>query len=163
MVAAISLLDRARDAVASVCDPEIPGLSIVDLGVLRDVVLVDGVVEARITPTYSGCPAMDMIARDIEVALLHAGIPNARVRRVLAPAWTTDWISPTGRAHLESLGIVPPPAAGARPALFALRAVRCPHCGSAQTETLAAFGTTACKSLHRCLDCREPFDAFKCH
>ncbi len=163
MVTDATILDRARAAAASVSDPEIPGLSIADLGVLRDVVLVDGVVEVRITPTYSGCPAMDFIARDLEAALRRAGIANARVRHVLAPAWTTDWISPAGRAHLASLGIVPPPAAGSRLALFGMAAPPCPRCGSAQTETLSVFGSTACKSLHRCLTCREPFDAFKCH
>ena len=130
------------------------GLSIADLGVLRDVVLVNGCVEIRITPTYSGCPAMHAITQDVQAALTQAGIQGARVRLVLAPAWSTDMITPAGHARLAELGIAPP-IRGKRPA--------CPLCGSAETETLAQFGSTACKSLHRCLACREPFDAFKCH
>ena len=148
------ILSRARDAAANVCDPEIPGLSIADLGVLRDVVLVNGCVEIRITPTYSGCPAMHAITQDVQAALTHAGIQGARVRLVLAPAWSTDMITPAGHARLAELGIAPP-IRGVVPA--------CPLCGSVETETLAEFGSTACKSLHRCLACREPFDAFKCH
>jgi ring-1,2-phenylacetyl-CoA epoxidase subunit PaaD len=154
MVAGSSLLARAEAAARGVCDPEIPGLSIADLGVLRDVVLTQDGVEVCITPTYSGCPAMDTIARDIEAALARAGIAPARVRLVLAPAWSTDMITPAGHAHLASLGIAPP-VRGTAP--------RCPRCGSANVETLSEFGSTACKSLHRCLACREPFDAFKCH
>ena len=151
---ATAILARAYAIAASVCDPEIPGLSIADLGVLRDIVLADGQVEVRITPTYSGCPAMHAIAQDIQAALAEAGIASARVRLVLSPAWSSDMITPAGHAHLANLGIVPP-VRGIAP--------RCPVCGSAKTETLSAFGSTACKSLHRCLSCREPFDAFKCH
>lgn len=149
-----ALLTHARDVAASVCDPEIPGLSIADLGVLRDVVLADGQVEIRITPTYSGCPAMHAITTDVQAALTRAGITPARVRITLTPAWSTDMITPAGHAHLSALGIAPP-VRGITP--------RCPRCGSPDTETLSAFGSTACKSLHRCLACREPFDAFKCH
>lgn len=151
------LLVRARAAAATVSDPEIPGLSIADLGVLRDVVVTDGVVEVRITPTYSGCPAMEVIADDVRAALSRDGIGDARVRLVLAPAWSSDWISPAGRAHLAALGIAPPGRVGAAAALV------CPRCGAGETEMISAFGSTACKSLHRCLSCREPFDAFKCH
>lgn len=163
MVTDATVLQRARAAAAGVCDPEIAGLSIADLGVLRDVVLVDGVVEIRITPTYSGCPAMEAITLDVQTALARAGIADARIRRVLAPAWTTDWITEAGRAHLAALGIVPPPTTGSRRALFGAPSPACPLCGSAETEILAEFGSTACKSLHRCIACREPFDAFKCH
>lgn len=154
MVADATLLDRARAAAARVCDPEIPGLSIADLGVLREVVLADGVVEVRISPTYSGCPAMEAISQDIETALAEAAIAPARVRLVLGPAWGTDMISPAGHAHLASLGIAPPVKG---------RAPACPRCGSQETELLSRFGSTACKALHRCLACREPFDVFKCH
>lgn len=154
MVTDANILSRAREAAARVCDPEIPGLSIADLGVLRNVVITDGNVEVQITPTYSGCPAMHAITQDVQSALTQAGITTARVRLVLAPAWSTDMITPTGHARLAELGIAPP-IRGARPA--------CPLCGSVETETLAEFGSTACKSLHRCRACREPFDAFKCH
>jgi len=154
MVTASSILARARAVAATVCDPEIPGLSIADLGVLRDVVLADGHLEIRISPTYSGCPAMHAIAQDLQAALAEAGIAPARVRLVLSPAWSSDMITPAGHAHLASLGIAPP-VRGSAP--------HCPLCGSAETETLSAFGSTVCKSLHRCLTCREPFDAFKCH
>jgi len=152
-----ALLERARAAAAAVSDPEIPGLSIADLGVLRDVVVEDGVVEVRITPTYSGCPAMEVIADDVRAALARDGIEAARVRLVLAPAWSSDWITPAGRAHLAALGIAPPGRVGDAAALV------CPRCGARETEMISAFGSTACKSLHRCLSCREPFDAFKCH
>lgn len=154
MVTDATILTRARDAARSVCDPEIPGLSIADLGVLRDVVLTGDGIEVRITPTYSGCPAMHAIAADVQAALTQAGIAPARVRLVLSPAWSTDMITPAGHAHLAALGIAPP-VRGIAP--------RCPLCGSAETETLSEFGSTACKSLHRCLTCREPFDMFKCH
>ena len=123
MVTDATIIARARDAAATVCDPEIPGLSIADLGVLRDVVLVDGFVEVHITPTYSGCPAMHAIAQDVQAALTLASIAPARVRLVLSPAWSTDMITPAGCAHLASLGIAPP-----------LRGItpRCPRCGSAE-------------------------------
>jgi ring-1,2-phenylacetyl-CoA epoxidase subunit PaaD len=163
MVTTETVLARARSVAATVCDPEIPGLSIADLGVLRDVALVDGQVEVRITPTYSGCPAMHAITQDIQSALTQAGIAPAQVRLVLSPAWSTDMITPAGRAHLAALGIVPPPRAGTRRDMFGASNPACPRCGSADTETLSEFGSTACKSLHRCHACREPFDAFKCH
>ncbi|WP_407159636.1 1,2-phenylacetyl-CoA epoxidase subunit PaaD [Bradyrhizobium sp. STM 3557] len=158
------LWQRAWDAAASVTDPEIPVLTIDDLGVLREVVLRDdGCVDVAITPTYSGCPAMDMIAVNVVVALEHAGFPNATVRTVLSPAWTTDWMSETGRRKLREYGIAPPQAAGSRRALFGIEQVNCPQCGSADTEQLAEFGSTSCKALWRCKACREPFDYFKCH
>lgn len=158
-----TLRARAWDAAAAVCDPEIPVLTIADLGVLRDVsVGADGAVEVAITPTYSGCPAMRIIALDVETALARAGIANARVRQVLSPAWTTDWLSEAGRRKLRAYGIAPPAGAG-RAALFGEDAVACPRCGSSDTERLAEFGSTACKALWRCRLCREPFDYFKCH
>ncbi len=156
-------LSRAREAAASVLDPEVPVLTIEDLGVLRDVRIgPEGTIEVLITPTYSGCPAMSMIAVEVETALLKAGIDNEQVRTVLSPAWTTDWMSEEGRRKLEAYGIAPPAAKAGRRALFGLDRVACPRCGSGETEQIAEFGSTACKALWRCLSCREPFDYFKC-
>lgn len=155
---------RAWDAAAAVYDPEIPVLTIADLGVLRDVsVGADGAIEVAITPTYSGCPAMHMITLEVQTALARAGIPNARVRSVLSPAWTTDWLSDEARRKLHEYGIAPPASGAGRAALFGDDTVVCPHCGSSDTERLAEFGSTACKALWRCRGCREPFDHFKCH
>jgi ring-1,2-phenylacetyl-CoA epoxidase subunit PaaD len=157
------LVARAREAVEQVCDPEIPVLSIADLGVLRSLdVATDGTVEVTITPTYSGCPAMDVIGFEVKAALLKAGIDKARVRQVLSPAWTTDWMSEAGKAKLRAYGIAPPAARTSRRALFGEECIACPHCGSQQTEKVSEFGSTACKALWRCTTCREPFDYFKC-
>jgi ring-1,2-phenylacetyl-CoA epoxidase subunit PaaD len=157
------LRQRAWDVAAQVVDPEIPVLTIADLGVLRDVAVNDGCVEVAITPTYSGCPAMDMITLEIELALEREGIRNSRVRTVLSPAWTTDWMSDDGRRKLKEYGIAPPQAASSRRALFGEQIVACPQCGSDDTELLSEFGSTSCKALWRCRNCREPFDYFKCH
>lgn len=154
---------RAWDAAASVVDPEIPVLTIADLGVLRDIVLDGDHVEVAITPTYSGCPAMNMIALEIELALERAGFHRPRVRTVLFPAWTTDWMSEEGRRKLTAYGIAPPQASNSRRALFGAQVVTCPQCGSDNTELLSEFGSTSCKALWRCKTCREPFDYFKCH
>ncbi len=155
--------ELAFAAVSDVCDPEIPVLTIADLGVLRGVEVVDGRIEVTITPTYSGCPAMNMIALEIELALARAGIEGATIRTVLHPAWTTDWMSEDGRRKLRDYGIAPPsPGSGWR-ALFGQEIVACPRCASNDTERLAEFGSTSCKALWRCEDCREPFDYFKCH
>jgi ring-1,2-phenylacetyl-CoA epoxidase subunit PaaD len=151
-----------RAAIAAVPDPEIPVLTIEDLGVLRDVWFEGDRVTVTITPTYSGCPAMDTITADVRTALADAGHPDADVRTVLAPAWTTDWMSEAGRRKLVEYGIAPPgprPAAGGPVALRL--AVRCPHCGSSETRESSRFGSTACKSLWVCGACREPFDHFK--
>jgi len=158
-----ALRQRALRAVETVCDPEIPALTIADLGVLRAVSVRDGRIEVTITPTYSGCPAMDMIQLDIELALERAGIPCAQVRTVLSPAWTTDWMSEEGRRKLRECGIAPPKRGGGRRALFGTEEVDCPNCGSADTRLLSEFGSTSCKALWRCNSCREPFDYFKCH
>jgi ring-1,2-phenylacetyl-CoA epoxidase subunit PaaD len=157
------LRQRAWDAAARVVDPEIPVLTIADLGVLRDVTLHDGQVEVAITPTYSGCPAMNMIALEIELALEREGFRGAKIRTVLSPAWTTDWMSEDGRRKLREYGIAPPEPASSRRALFGVQAVACPQCGSEDTELLSEFGSTSCKALWRCKSCREPFDYFKCH
>ncbi|MEA2898752.1 MAG: ring,2-phenylacetyl-CoA epoxidase subunit PaaD [Bradyrhizobium sp.] len=157
------LRQRAWDVAAQVVDPEIPVLTIADLGVLRDVAVIDGHVEVAITPTYSGCPAMNMITLEIELALERAGIRYSKVRTVLSPAWTTDWMSGDGRRKLKEYGIAPPQAGSRRRALFGELAVTCPRCGSDDTEVLSEFGSTSCKALWRCKSCREPFDYFKCH
>ena len=167
MVTAVSgdfdLRRRAWDAASQVVDPEIPVLTIADLGVLREVEVHDGRVEVAITPTYSGCPAMNMIALEIEVALERAGFRGSKVRTVLSPAWTTDWMSEEGRRKLRASGIAPPQASSSRRALFGEQSVACPQCGSDKTELLSEFGSTSCKALWRCKSCREPFDYFKCH
>ena len=156
------LQQRAWDAAATVVDPEIPVLTIADLGVLRAVTVSAAGVEVAITPTYSGCPAMGVIGLEIELALSRAGIAPARVVTEMAPAWTTDWLSEDGRRKLLDYGIAPPPRGGRR-ALFGEERVACPRCAATDTERLAEFGSTSCKALWRCLGCGEPFDVFKCH
>src|ERR1700680_3627540 len=157
------LRQQAWDIAARVVDPEIPVLTIADLGVLRDVAVRDGRVEGAITPTYSGCPAMNMIQLEIELALEREGFRNSKVRTVLSPAWTTDGMSKGGRRKLREYGIAPPQAGSGRRALFGEQEVACPQCGSEDTEVLSEFGSTSCKALWRRKSCREPFDYFKCH
>jgi ring-1,2-phenylacetyl-CoA epoxidase subunit PaaD len=157
------LRQHAWNTAAAVVDPEIPVLTIADLGVLREVAVTDGRVEVAITPTYSGCPAMNMITLEIELALEREGFRDSKVRTVLSPAWTTDWMSEDGRRKLREYGIAPPLAASSRRALFGVQQVACPQCGSGDTEVLSEFGSTSCKALWRCKSCREPFDYFKCH
>jgi len=157
-----SLRDRAWTAAAEVTDPEVPVLTIADLGVLRDITETSDGVEVLITPTYSGCAAMGVIAIEVELALSRAGIPG-RVRTVLSPAWTTDWMTQDGRRKLLEYGIAPPVPGSGRRALFGVDTVACPRCASDHTEVVAEFGSTSCKALWRCLACREPFDYFKCH
>jgi len=159
----VTLLERARAAAAAVTDPELPPLTIDDLGILRGVRLDDGTIEVAITPTYSGCPAMREISQAIEAAVRETGAAKVRVRLVLTPAWTTDWLTDAGRRKLLDLGIAPPEPGQGTEALFGQPAVTCPRCHSPNTERISAFGSTACKALHRCLNCREPFEAFKCH
>lgn len=155
---------RAWRAASTVTDPEIPVLTIADLGVLRGIrVDGEGAVVADITPTYSGCPAMNMIAINVDVALRNAGFSEVKVNTVLSPAWTTDWLTDEGRAKLKDYGIAPPSGQTGRHALFGEDEVTCPRCGSHETERLAEFGSTACKALWRCTACGEPFDYFKCH
>jgi ring-1,2-phenylacetyl-CoA epoxidase subunit PaaD len=166
MVTASNFLDlrqTAWNAAAQVVDPEIPVLTIADLGVLREVTVSDSTVEITITPTYSGCPAMNMIALEIELALAREGIRNPKIRTILSPAWTTDWMSEQGRQKLKDYGVAPPQLGGGRRALFGEQQVACPQCGSVNTEVLSEFGSTSCKALWRCKACREPFDYFKCH
>ncbi|XTZ17146.1 1,2-phenylacetyl-CoA epoxidase subunit PaaD [Micromonospora echinospora] len=152
-----------REAVAAVVDPEIRVVTIDDLGILRAVEEdpTTGRVVVTITPTYTGCPAMDVIRADIRRALVTAGHPDAEVRTVLTPAWSTDWISDAGRAKLAAAGIAPPAPTRAGGAVPLTLAVRCPRCGSPETEQVSRFGSTACKALWRCRSCREPFDHLK--
>lgn len=151
-----------NDAVAAVLDPELPLITIADLGILRDVaVSADGAARVTITPTYSGCPAMEAIAGDVRAAATAAGATDVEVVTVLSPAWTTDWISETGKATLAEHGIAPPgPTSG--PIALKL-AVRCPQCGSLDTRELSRFSGTACKALHACNVCKEPFERMKAH
>ncbi len=161
---------QAWDLLESIPDPEIPVVSIRELGILREVNERDGVLEIVITPTYSGCPAMGQIEDDVRAALLANGI-EARVVTRLAPAWTTDWITPEARQKLRAFGIAPPhttvgPAADnvvrfARHTAQARMEVACPRCGSVNTTETSHFSSTACKALYKCLDCLEPFDHFK--
>ena len=145
-------------------DPEVPVLSVINLGVVRAVDFAGDDPEVTITPTYSGCPAMDMIEQHILEALARAGFPNARVKTVLSPPWTTDWIDEDGRAKLLAFGIAPPEKSSPnKRALFGeAPTIACPRCGSQNTEMVSEFGSTACKALYKCGDCREPFDYFKC-
>jgi len=159
------LRERAWAAASGVADPELPVLTIAELGILRDVRVDEGgTVEVAITPTYTGCPATAVIALDVVTAMERAGITGCRVRTVLSPPWTSDWLTPEGRRKLVEAGIAPP-ACGvgtARAALFAADPVACPRCGGSATERLAEFGATACKALYRCRSCGEPFEHFKC-
>ena len=145
-------------------DPEIPVLSVVDLGIVRDVKIGD-TIEIIITPTYSGCPAMSVIATNIKFELLVNGFQNVTITEVLSPAWTTDWMTESGKNKLREYGIAPPVAKSRIDKMLFEEppSVSCPQCGSSNTEQLSEFGSTACKSLFRCLDCLEPFDYFKCH
>ncbi|MEY8848035.1 1,2-phenylacetyl-CoA epoxidase subunit PaaD [Psychroserpens sp. XS_ASV72] len=146
-----------------VSDPEIPVLSIMDMGVVRSAVVLDGKVKVQITPTYSGCPAMDVIGDDIKRALKNAGY-EAEVELILHPAWSTDWITPKGRKALEDYGIAAPlePEADKAVLLHGKRIVKCTNCGSTNTRLVSQFGSTACKAQFQCEDCQEPFDYFKC-
>ena len=151
------------DIAATVVDPEVPVLTIEDLGVLRRVAVEGDQVTVDITPTYSGCPAIDAMRDDIVSALSAAGYSDVRVRQVLAPAWTTDWMSEAGRAKLEEFGIAPPVPHDAGVVVNVGLGIRCPHCGSLHTRQLSRFGSTSCKALYVCQRCQEPFDYFKAH
>lgn len=154
----------------NVMDPEVPVLSVVDLGIIRHVDVQEQYggqqVQVTITPTYSGCPAMDMIAANIRIELLMAGFQAVEIVNQLSPAWTTDWMSETGKEKLRAYGIAPPIAklnACAEMEINEQMGIACPRCGSFNTHIVSHFGSTACKALHQCDDCKEPFDYFKCH
>ena len=157
----VESVERARAALDRVLDPEVPVLSIAELGILRDVAIEDGTVVVTVTPTYSGCPAMHAIGAEIVSALREAGFDQVQVRTVHAPAWTTDWIGEPARAKLRAYGIAPPGEAAPVALGPTRRTVPCPSCGSADTTVVSDFGATACKSLHRCRSCRQPFEHFK--
>jgi ring-1,2-phenylacetyl-CoA epoxidase subunit PaaD len=146
------------EAVRAVPDPELPLISIADLGILRDIRIDGEKVVVTITPTYSGCPAMETIRTDVEQACHESGYSDVEVRTVLSPAWTTDWITDEGKAALEEYGVAPPGPAGR---VSLTLSVRCPQCGSPDTRELSRFGSTACKALWSCNSCHEPFDHFK--
>jgi ring-1,2-phenylacetyl-CoA epoxidase subunit PaaD len=154
-----------------VTDPEIPVLSIVDLGIVRSVKIESSItspsrnIEVRITitPTYSGCPAMDMIAMNIRIALLESGYSNVNIKTILSPAWTTDWMSEAGKEKLKAYGIAPPVGKSFNQKYLEDLHVECPQCHSINTHLISQFGSTSCKALFQCDDCKEPFDYFKCH
>ncbi len=147
-------VEQVWDWLSAVPDPEIPVISLTDLGIIRDVAWADDTLIVTVTPTYSGCPATSIINLDIETALRGHGIEKIELKRQLSPAWTTDWLSEEGRAKLEEFGIAPPQPAGGPD--------HCPHCGSKNIEKVSQFGSTPCKATWRCKDCLEPFDYFKC-
>ena len=160
-------IERAWEVLGGVLDPEVPALSVCDLGIVRDVIDHGGELEVVLTPTYSGCPATEVIESSVLAAIHAEGLGPARATLRRAPAWTTDWISEEGKRKLREYGIAPPGPAmpdGGVPIRIFRRAevkIACPQCGSLHTEKLAAFGSTACKALYRCLSCREPFEYFK--
>ena len=147
-------------------DPEVPVLSIIDLGIVRDVVMHKDEIEVIITPTYTGCPAMDMIAGTIKIELATLGFKKVKVTQALSPAWTTEWMSEEGKRKLKAYGIAPPNPKQQvcdQKLFAAAEAVQCPRCDSYHTHRISEFGSTACKALYQCDDCKEPFDYFKCH
>jgi ring-1,2-phenylacetyl-CoA epoxidase subunit PaaD len=153
---------RAWAAAAAVPDPEVPCVTVADLGILRSVTIEDGMAVAKVSPTYSGCPAVVAIELAIEAALREAGF-EPRIERVMSPAWTTDWITPEGRDKLRAFGIAPPVnSSNSKMALFGETVVNCPRCGSSDTRKVSEFGSTPCKAHYACSACAEPFDYFKC-
>ena len=157
--------ERIYEILEGVSDPEIPVLTILDLGIVRDVRLLgEGGVGVVITPTYSGCPAMDFIEVHIRTALQENGIEDVKITTVLSPAWTTDWLTEAGMAKLKAYGIAPPVGSADKLTLLGEKPeVECPRCGAKDTKLVSQFGSTACKSLYQCRACLEPFDYFKCH
>jgi ring-1,2-phenylacetyl-CoA epoxidase subunit PaaD len=146
-----------------VYDPEIPVLSVSDLGIIRDIKIINKQVEIIITPTYSGCPAMDFIATNIRLALLQNSFENIKITQQLSPAWTTDWMTEKGKEKLQAYGIAPPVGRSFDKTYLDDLKVECPLCYSLNTKLISQFGSTACKALYQCNDCKEPFDYFKCH
>jgi ring-1,2-phenylacetyl-CoA epoxidase subunit PaaD len=144
-------------------DPEIPVLTVMDLGIIRDIKIEDKIVEVIITPTYSGCPAMDFIGMNIRKALRENGYDQIKITHRLSPAWTTDWMTEEGKDKLRSYGIAPPVSKTFDKKYLQTVPVRCPHCSSPNTKLISEFGSTACKAIYQCKDCGEPFDYFKCH
>jgi ring-1,2-phenylacetyl-CoA epoxidase subunit PaaD len=151
--------------LSEVKDPEVPVLSVIDLGIVRSVGIDGDEINVVITPTYSGCPAMNVIAMDIRLQLMEKGYRKVSIRQQLSPAWTTDWMTEEGKRKLKAFGIAPPNPKQqfCKEEMFQQEAVQCPRCDSYHTELISQFGSTACKSMYRCLDCGEAFDHFKCH
>lgn len=151
--------------LSEVKDPEVPVLSVADLGIIRGVSITGNHIDVVITPTYSGCPAMDVISMDIRLKLIEKGYRDITVRQQISPAWTTDWMSEEGKQKLKAFGIAPPNPKQqfCTTEMFRQEAVACPRCNSYHTELISQFGSTACKAMYRCLDCKEAFDYFKCH
>jgi len=147
----------------NVCDPEVPALTVLDLGVVRDVIIEEDLITVKITPTYSGCPAMNTISANIKFELLAQGYKNVNVEEVLSPSWTTDWMSNEGKRKLKEFGIAPPQYQTKDNPLEEDAVVPCPRCDSKNSTLVSQFGSTSCKALYKCLDCLEPFDYFKCH
>ena len=147
------------EILQTVCDPEVPVLTILDLGIVRNVFIKNEEVEIVITPTYSGCPAMDMISINIRLALLEQGFSQVKITSVLAPAWSSEWMTASGKEKLKLYGIAAPDKKFEIP----VDGVECPQCNSTHTKLISEFGSTACKALYQCQDCKEPFDYFKCH
>lgn len=166
VIATDTEIKKIWQLLETVTDPEIPVLTVTDLGIVRDVKINEDSVEIIITPTYTGCPAMDMISMNIRLVLAENNYQNIRVTSVLSPAWTTDWMTEEGKKKLKEYGIAPPNPRQqvCNEKLFAAdEAVQCPHCSSYHTHRISEFGSTACKALYQCDDCKEPFDYFKCH
>jgi len=160
--------EQVYEWLASVTDPEVPVLTILDLGIVRDVKIGEKdarpAVTVTITPTYSGCPAMDVIGMNIRMALLSQGIKDINIELQLSPAWTTDWMTEEGKIKLKEYGIAPPNRKAFQAlGLFEEEEIECPRCGSHHTELVSQFGPTSCKALYKCLSCFEPFEHFKCH
>jgi ring-1,2-phenylacetyl-CoA epoxidase subunit PaaD len=155
--------DKIWELMADVYDPEIPVLSIIDLGIVRDIHLNNDAVEVIITPTYSGCPAMDVISMNIRMVLLQKDFKKIKITQELSPAWTTDWLTEDGKEKLGSYGIAPPIGKSFDEKYLEDLKVECPLCHSLNTRLISQFGSTACKALYQCNDCQEPFDYFKCH
>lgn len=158
--------ENIRSVLGTVMDPEVPVLSVLDLGIVRDIIVTENQTEIIITPTYSGCPAMDVIRANIKMELLANGFNNIKVTTILSPAWTTDWMTEEGKNKLKEYGIAPPNPKQivCQTDLFAAEeAIQCPHCHSYRTHRISEFGSTACKALYVCDTCKEPFDYFKCH
>jgi ring-1,2-phenylacetyl-CoA epoxidase subunit PaaD len=167
----IAPVDKTREEeklwhiLGDVKDPEVPVLSVLDLGIVRDLSYKDGNVNIIITPTYSGCPAMDVISMDIRLKLIEKGYRKVSIQQQLSPAWTTDWMTEEGKQKLKAFGIAPPNPKQqfCTSDMFREEAVQCPHCNSYHTELISQFSSTACKAMYRCLNCNEAFDYFKCH
>jgi len=160
--------EKVYEWLSSVTDPEVPVLTIMDLGIIRDVIVdnIDGqnFVKVVITPTYSGCPAMDVIAMQIRMAMMSHEIKNIEIESRLSPAWTTDWMTEEGKIKLKEYGIAPPNRKAFQPlGFFEEDVVACPRCGSQDTELVSQYGPTSCKALYKCHSCKEPFEHFKCH